>query len=466
MNGELHFSTIWETAELLRRKQLSAVELAEAYLQRIDQYNPSLNAYLTITANRALRQARQADQEISRGGWRGYLHGIPVALKDLFDTAGVRTTCGAGFFADRIPSENAFVVQKLENAGAVLLGKLNMHEIALGVTNVNPHYGACRNPWNTRLVTGGSSGGCGAALAAGLCLGSLGSDTGGSIRIPASLCGIVGFKPTRGRLSMRGVLPLSWNVDHAGPMARCVRDIALLMQATDDYDPQDAYSLPHESEDWLANLKADVRGWRVAVAEDDFYTSASHAEVMAGVNAAALVFEQLGAVVERVPFPGARQAAAANLLVVTSDAAAYHQERLQSSPEDFGEDVLRRLQSGAAYTSSEYARARHTQATLRRQFELFFETYDILLTPATPVTAPPIEGPDAVEQARLLTRFTAPFNLTGLPSLSLPCGFTASGLPLGLQITARPWADEKVLQAALAYEQSTGWHDRHPVGYN
>lgn len=465
MRGELQLLTIWETAELLRRKQLSAVELAEAYLQRVDAYNPALNAYLTVTADQALRTARQADEEIFLGNWRGGLHGIPVALKDLFDTAGVRTTCGARFFAERIPSESAFVVQKLESAGAVLLGKLNMHEIALGVTNVNPHYGACRNPWNTALVTGGSSGGSGAALAAGLCLASLGSDTGGSIRIPASLCGIVGFKPTRGRLSLRGVLPLSWNVDHAGPMARCVRDIALLMQAMDGYDPHDAYSLPHEAEDWLASLEAGVRGWRVAVAEDEFYLAATHAEVLAGVNAAALVFEQLGAIVERVPFPGARQAAAANLLVVTSDAAAYHQERMQTSPEDFGEDVLRRLQSGAAYTSSEYARARHIQATLRRQFELFFETYDILLTPSTPVPAPPIEGPDAVEQARLLTRFTAPFNLTGLPSISLPGGFTTTNLPFGLQITAGPWADRKVLRAAHAYEQSTAWHKRHPVGY-
>ncbi len=465
MNGELPFLTLWETANLLRQKQISARELVEAYLQRIETYNPGLNAFLTITADRALHLARQADQEIAAGKQRGHLHGMPLALKDLFDTAGVRTTAGAKFYRERVPAENAFVVQKLENAGVVLLGKLNMHEIALGVTNVNPHYGACRNPWNTRLVTGGSSGGSGAALAAGLCLGSLGSDTGGSIRIPASLCGVVGFKPTRGRLSLRGVLPLSWNVDHVGPMARSVRDIVLLMQAIDGYDSQDPYSLPHEAEDWLANLEAGVRGWRVAVADDEFYTSATHPEVLAGVNAAAVVFEQLGALVTRVPFPGARQAAAANLLVVTSDAAAYHQERLQTSPEDFGEDVLRRLQAGAAYTSSEYIRARHAQATLRRQFELFFESYDALLTPATPVPAPPIEGPDAVEQARLLTRFTAPFNLTGLPSISMPCGFTSGNLPFGLQITAAPWADRKVLQAAQAYEQATAWHTRHPEGY-
>lgn len=463
---DLHRLVIWEAADLLRQKQISPLELVEGYLRRIETHNPRLNAYLTVTAELALQSARKAEQEIMQGSWRGHLHGIPLALKDLFDTANVRTTGGTKFSAGYIPAENAAVVQKLEDAGAVLLGKLNMHEIALGVTNVNPHYGACRNPWNTSLITGGSSGGSGAALAAGLCLGSLGSDTGGSIRIPASLCGIAGLKPTRGRASLRGVLPLSWNMDHVGPMARCVRDVSLLMQAIDGYDSQDPYSLPHLSEDWLDGLDRGVRGWRIALADDEFYTSATHPEVLGAVQSAAQTFEQLGARVERAAFPDSRRAAAANMLMVTSDAAAFHQERMQSSPQDFGEDVLRRLQAGAAYTSSEYALARHTQAQLRRQFELFFEAYDVLLTPTTPVPAPPIEGPDAVEQARLLTRFTAPFNLTGLPSLSLPCGFTASGLPVGLQITARPWADRAVLQAAYAYEQASGWHRQQPAGFD
>jgi aspartyl-tRNA(Asn)/glutamyl-tRNA(Gln) amidotransferase subunit A len=293
-------------------------------------------------------------------------------------------------------------------------------------------------------------------------MGSLGSDTGGSIRIPASLCGVVGLKPTYGRTSLRGVFPLSWNLDHAGPMARRVRDAAILLQAIAGYDPEDPASVDAPADGYLDGIEAGVNGWRIALAGDEYFTRVDE-EVLEAVQAAARVFQDLGARVETVAFPNARDAAANNGLMVPCDGAAFHRERLERHPEGFGADVRQRLTAGAAVTSSEYALARRQQSVFRRQFESFFAGYDLLLTPATPAAAPPISGPDAVEQARRLTRFTAPFNQSGLPALSLPCGFTGAGLPVGLQIVGPPWAEARLLRAAHAYEQATEWHLRRPV---
>lgn len=453
--------TLSEAAGYIADGEISPVELTQAHLERILRVNPFLNSFITLMESSALKAAQQAEEALQGGKRLSPLHGIPVALKDLFETQGVRTTAGSKVLADYLPEEDAEVVRKLRNAGAVILGKLNMHEIALGVTNVNPHFGACHNPWDLDRITGGSSGGSAAALAAKLCLGALGSDTGGSIRIPSSLCGVVGLKPTYGRVSLRGVIPLSWNLDHVGPMARCVRDAALILGIIAGYDPADPYSTNVPVGDYLASLEDGVRGWRIALASDEFFARAD-GEVWEAVHEAARIFEGLGAQVNEVEVPGAREAARANGLMTPSDAAAFHRENLSSRPEDFGADVLKRLKTGAAYTSTEYILARRTQTLMRRQFEKFFEGYDILLTPATPVAAPLIEGPDAVEQARLLTRFTAPFNLTGLPALSLPCGFTQTGLPVGLQIVSRPWAENAILRAAYAFEQATDWHLRKP----
>jgi len=461
MSLELTALTLSEAAALVRQRELSPVELTRAHLERIEALNPVLNCFITITADAALQRARQAEDAIQRGEIWGPLHGLPVALKDLFETRGVRTTAGSKLFENFIPHTDAVVVEKLESAGAIILGKLNMHEIALGVTNTTSTFGACRNPWSLERVPGGSSGGSAAALAAGLCLGALGSDTGGSIRIPASLCGIVGLKPTYGRVSLRGVIPLSWNLDHAGPMSRNVLDVALLLGVIAGYDPQDPSSRLPPIKDDFNHIEGNVSDWRIALADDEHFNQAE-LEVRQIVHQAAGVFEQLGARVNRVEFPDARLAAQTNLLMVRSDAAAFHQQRLQEQPTDFGTDVLLRLQQGAAFTSTEYILARRTQTVLRRQFDEFFDQYDLLLTPTTPTAAPLIEGPDAIEQARTLTRFTSPFNLTGLPALSVPCGFTAMGLPVGLQIVGRPWAEAKLLSAAYAYEQATAWHLRKP----
>jgi aspartyl-tRNA(Asn)/glutamyl-tRNA(Gln) amidotransferase subunit A len=460
---ELTSLTIDKAARLLKAKEISPVELTLAHLERIEQIDEQLNSYLTITPELALQQARQAETEIQSGEYKGFLHGIPLALKDLYETQGIRTTAGSSFFADYIPDIDAVVVQKLKNSGAVILGKLNMHEIALGVTNENPHYGDCCNPWDLKRISGGSSGGNAAALAAGLCMGALGSDTGGSIRIPSALCGVVGFKPTYGRVSLRGVIPLSWNLDHAGPMARSVRDVAILLNAIAGFDPEDAWSVDVPMEDCLAESSTSLSNWRIALADDDYFTDTEivDTDVLQTVGNAAKVFEDLGAVVERVPFPNAWDAAMTNGLMTTVDASAFHHQRLSDNPQGFGLDVLKRLQTGVAYTSMEYSLARRMQTILRCKFNEFFNDYDLLLTPTTPITAPIRGSADAVEQARLLTRFTAPFNLTGLPALSVPCGWTSEKMPIGLQIVGKVWAESKVLLAGELYER--GRKVRFPV---
>lgn len=470
---ELHQLDLADAASRIQKKEISPLELTLAYADRIRVLEPMLNCFITPTLDTAVEQARQAEAEIRGGNYRGLLHGIPLAIKDLYETSGVRTTAGSRFFADNFPQEDARAIQKLKSAGAVFLGKLNMHEIALGVTNVNPHYGPCHNPWAPGRMSGGSSGGSAAAVAAGLCLGSLGSDTGGSIRIPASLCGVVGIKPTYGRVSLRGVIPLSWNLDHAGPLARSVRSAAILLQTIAGYDADDPAAVNVPVPDYLDSLEAGVRGWTIGLASDAYYAK-SDPQVWEVIQAAAAVFSQMGAHVIPMDIPETRQAARANGLMVQSDAAAFHQERLATQPDAFGADVLQRLQTGAALTSTEYILARRTQSEFRRRCELLFENIDILITPATPVTAPPIEGPDAIEQARRLTRFTAPFNLAGLPAISLPAGFSgeeSSGeqahsaqeeLPVGMQLVAPAWAEARLLCAAYAYEQATEWHIRWP----
>jgi aspartyl-tRNA(Asn)/glutamyl-tRNA(Gln) amidotransferase subunit A len=462
--SDLTHLTIAEAADLLARREIAAVELTEAHLRRIDAHDTHLNSFITVTSDHALTQARAADAELTRGVRRGPLHGIPLALKDLYDTAGIRTTAGSTFFADRIPDTDARAVTLLYQAGAVLLGKLNMHEWALGVTNINPHYGPSRNPWDPSRITGGSSGGAAAALAAGLCMGALGSDTGGSIRIPSSLCGIVGLKPTFGRVSLQGVIPLSWNLDHAGPMARTVTDAALLLQAIAGYDPDDPVSVALPVDNLLATLDAGVTGWRIALATDAHFGEADP-EVISAVRRAATVFEELGARVEAVDLSQGREAAQMNALMTTSDAAAFHRDRLRDHPHQFGADVLARMERGAQFTSTEYILARRFQSEWRRRLERLFEQFDLLLTPATPITAPVIEGLDSIEAARQLTRCTAPFNLAGLPALSLPCGLSAAGLPIGLQIVAAPWNEARVLRAGRAFENATQWHRQTPPGW-
>jgi aspartyl-tRNA(Asn)/glutamyl-tRNA(Gln) amidotransferase subunit A len=444
------FLTLDEALAGLASGDLTPHALVESCLRQIERLNPKLNAFITV-------QPAEIESQYSNGP----LFGIPLAIKDLYETAGVRTTAGSKFFENYIPLQDAFVIEKLKQAGAIILGKTNTHEIALGVTTDNPHYGACLNPWDTARTPGGSSGGSAVAVATGMALGALGTDTGGSIRIPASLCGIVGIKPTYGRVSLRGIIPLSWNLDHAGPLARTVKDAAIILQVIAKYDPQDPACMNMLGGDYLGHMLDGVKGRKIAFAVGE-YVEDCDPEVLQALQEARCVFKELGAVIHEVDVSFLREAALANGLMIAADGAAYHRERLAEHPDWFGADVRQRLEMGAAYTSSEYSLARRKQAELRRRCELLFESQHLLLLPTTPIPAPVFEGRDAVEEAKCLTRFTAPFNLTGLPAISLPCGFTKQGLPIGMQLVARHWAEAKILTAAYAYEQAMEWHKRVP----
>ena len=451
--------TITDALDLMGRGTITPQDLAEACFTQINRLNPKLNAYITVIPPKDSLDAQQAP--INTAALYRALRGIPIAIKDLIDVEGIRTTVGSKFFADNIADQDAFVVEKLRQSGALINGKTNTHEIALGITGNNPHYGTARNPWNTERIPGGSSSGSAIAVATGMALGALGTDTGGSIRIPASLCGVVGFKPTRGRVSTRGVFPLSWNLDHVGPLTKCVKDAAIMLQVISAYDAIDPSSIKMLTGDYLGHLVDDMEGRKIAIGSGEFIET-SDPEVLNAVRDTVKVFEAMGCKVEKVNVNWMRDAALANKTMTQSDGAAVHRDRLKEHPELFGDDIRRRLEDGANTTSTEYILARRTQAEVTKRCELFFESYDLLIIPTTPIAAPTIEGHDAVEQAGRLTRFTAPFNLTGLPALSIPCGFTSEGLPIGMQIVARAWADAKALNAGYAYEQVTEWHKHFP----
>ena len=442
--------TLSQQRDLINSKEISASDLADACYRQIERLNPTLNAFITVIP---------PEQHEPRNG---ILRDLPLAVKDLYNTKGVRTTGGSKFFADYVPSEDAYVVAKLRSAGAHIIGKTNTHEIALGVTNNNPHFGACKNPWDITRTPGGSSGGSAVAVATGMALAALGTDTGGSIRIPASLCGVVGLKPTYGRVSLRGVLPLSWNLDHAGPITKRVEDAALMLQVMGGYDAEDPASFKTLPGDFSSHMRDTIRDRKVAFAVGQFVEEVTHPEVLSAVRKAAEVLAEQGAIIEEVNVDFLREAALANALMTQADGAAFHRERLKEHPDWFGEDVRLRLETGARFTSSEYALARRTQAEVRRRCDILFEEYDVLVLPTTPIAAPVLEGENAIERARLLTRLTAPFNLTGLPALSVPCGFTSEELPIGLQIVSRAWNESGVLRIGFTYQEATDWHGKRP----
>ncbi len=459
---EPNFLSIREARNSLREQSLTADRLWMACQRQIERLNPQLKAFISVCAG---NQASSAREDLT-DGQSSSLSGIPIAVKDLFETRGIRTTAGSRFFKDYLPTEDAVAVQKIKASGAVIVGKTNTHEIALGVTTDNPHFGTCRNPWDKQRIPGGSSGGSAVAVSTGMALAALGTDTGGSIRIPASLCGVVGLKPTYGRVSLRGVFPLSWNLDHAGPLTRSVRDAALMLQVMAGYDPEDPACANRSVDDYLRDLDQGVRGRQILLAAGKYIEGADEV-VLRAIQEAARVFQQLGAEVQEVELDWLRDAAAANGIMTPADGAAYHRQRLAEHPDWFGADVRQRLEMGRDCTSSEYSQARRTQVEMRRRMERLFEKYDLVILPATPIPAPLIEGTDAVEQARRLTRFTAPFNLTGLPAVSVPCGYSPEGLPIGLQIVGGAWNEAGILQAAQAYEQQTDWHtSRPPLAYS
>ncbi len=448
----LSILSLSDQRDLVKSKEMTASDLALACYRQIERLNPTLNAFITVIP--------PDEGELLKSGSMP-LMGIPLAVKDLYDTKGIRTTGGSKFFADRIPDEDATVVSKLKKAGAQIVGKTNTHEIALGVTNNNPHFGACRNPWDITRISGGSSGGSAVAVATGMSMAALGTDTGGSIRIPAALCGVVGLKPSFGRVSLHGILPLSWNLDHAGPITRKVEDAALMLQIMGGYDELDPVSVKTLPGDYSSHLKDGVRDRKMALAVGSFIEEAD-AEVLEAVRKAARVLEAQGVKIVEVNVDFLKEAALANSLMTQADGAAFHRERLREHPDWFGADVRLRLETGAAFTSTDYILARRTQTEVKRKLELLFEEYDCLLMPTTPIAAPVLEGEDALERARQLTRFTAPFNLSGLPALTVPCGFTKENLPIGLQIISRMWNEAGALRTGYIYQQSTDWHTQKP----
>ncbi len=448
---DLLHAPIRAAAAALRRREVSATELTEAALARIAERNPLINAYITVTAEAARDAARRADGELRAGVDRGPLHGIPVGVKDLFDVAGVPTTAGSPLFQDRVPSEDATAVARLRAAGAVLTGKHNTHELAYGTTTINPYTGAARNPRDPARITGGSSGGSAAAVADGMCFGALGTDSGGSIRGPAALCGVVGLKSTYGRVSLAGVVPLSWSVDHAGPLARTVEDVALLLTAIAGHDPRDPASAAVPVPDFCAELGRGVQGLRLGLLRAPQSERAAP-EVRAAVERAARRLADAGAEVVEVEASLLAEADAISFTVMGAEAAAYHLERLRVQPDRFGADVFERLAAGAVLPAVDYVQAQRARSRLIAQVEAWFTRVDAVLLPAAARTAPEI-GPDAARQMRAYPSPRRPFNLTGHPAVSVPCGVDAHGLPIGLQVVGRYWDEATVLRVAAAWER-------------
>ena len=451
--------TLAALARAYREDSLSPVEVVRTLLGRIE--GDEINAFITVTAELALEEAERAEGELRAGTDRGPLHGIPVGLKDLVYTKEVRTTIASAFFQNYVPDHSATIAERLAEAGAVSIGKTNTHEFAYGPTGDRSFFGPTRNPHDMARITGGSSGGSGAAVAAGLVYGALGSDTGGSIRIPSALCGTVGMKPTFGRVSKHGVFPLSWSLDHVGPMTRTVEDNALMLDVLAGHDPLDPYSVDLPEENFARDLERDVRGAAVGV-PGAFYFEHLDAEVEGLVRAAAEVFASLGAEVREVEIPNLWETLHAQRLTLAAEAYAVHEERLKAEPERFDDQGLERLLDGKKLEAFRYANAQQRKLHSRREFGFVLQEVDVLLTPTVPIAAPEIEQRETTihgyEEAvySALTRLTGPTNLNGLPSLSVPCGLTASGLPVGLQLVGRPYDEATLYRFGHAYERTVG----------
>jgi aspartyl-tRNA(Asn)/glutamyl-tRNA(Gln) amidotransferase subunit A len=467
--SDLVWKSMTELARLIASKAASPVEVVQAHLDRIAARDGKLKCYITVLGDSALEAAKAAEAAVMSGNGVGPLHGVPVGLKDLYCTKGVKTTGGSKILADWVPSEDATVVSRLTAAGAIVLGKLNMHEFAYGPEGLNPHYGTPWNPWDaaTHRICGGSSSGSGAAVAAGLCPGALGSDTGGSIRIPASLCGVTGVKPTYGRVSRAGVLPLAWSLDHVGPMCRTAADCALMLGAMAGYDPRDPTTSVLPAPDYLAALTGQVKGLRIGVLRA-FYLESTDPAARALVEAAVKTLEGLGASAQDVNLELSKHAAGASYAVISPEAYAYHEGWIKTRPLDYGADVRQRLLVGAFVSGADYLKGQRVRALIRDEVDRALGKLDVLVCATTPMPAPAVGQNEVAIGAETqpvrpnLIRFTRPFNLTGHPAASVPCGFTSAGLPVGLQIIGRPFDEATVLRAADAYQRATDWHTRRP----
>lgn len=466
MNNELASKSIEELSPLLRDKQISPVELTNAVLKNVENYNEKINAYIQIEREKAIRSAKVAEKEISEGKYRGRLHGIPMALKDIIYFKDEKTTVGSKIHQDFIPDFDATVVSRLKQEGVIFSGKLNLHEYAWGATTTNPHFGACHNPWDLNKIPGGSSGGSGAAVAADMTIASLGTDTGGSIRIPASCCGIIGLKPTHGRISKFGCFPLAWSLDHIGPMTKTVSDAALLLEVLSGYDPKDPTSVDVPVINYTEMLSEDISGTVIGINEDYFFNKVDN-QVDVAVQKAILELEKLGAKIEIVKIPTLSLSEFGELVTITAEASAIHHDNLVKHPEKFGDDVRLLLEFGELISAVDYLKAQQVRRQLSNDFALAFKQVDVLITPTLPFLPPNI-GDNTVningEKFNFLDeviRFTGPGNLTGLPALSIPCGIS-EGLPIGLQIMGPAFKEENVLKVAYSIEKLNLLHGQKP----
>ncbi len=452
-----------DIAQQIAFKEVSPVEVTQAVLDRIARLNPQLNAFITVTGEQALAAARVAEDEIAAGAYRGLLHGVPIAIKDLFATNGVRTTAGAKIIGDWIPDFDATVVTKLNDAGAISVGKLNMHEYAFGVTSDNPHFGPVRNPWNLDCIPGGSSGGSGAATAAGLGYATLGSDTGGSIRIPAHFCGCVGFMPTYGRASLYGAVPLSWTLDHPGPLTRTVRDAAIVMQTISGFDPLDPATEDMPVPDMLEDIERGPRGLRVGVPKQYFWENLEP-DVEKLTRKALADLEAAGATLVEVDWAGPQRIIPAFAPLLFAEAAAYHADNWPSRKEDFGAGVAARLVFGQSVSATTYIAAVRVLADMRRGgADEALAGVDVLAIPTVPVAAPTIASTREFDSSARIAAFTLIFDFTGQPVISVPCGLTDANLPVGISFAARRWDEPSALWAARAYEQLRGDFPAPPI---
>jgi aspartyl-tRNA(Asn)/glutamyl-tRNA(Gln) amidotransferase subunit A len=449
--------TIARLAPLIRRKKISPVEVTRFLLDRIFTLQPVINAYLTVTADLALAQARKEEREISRGNYKGALHGIPISLKDLFHTRGIRTTAGSRVLKDFVPKDNAAAVDRLLDSGCIILGKTNLHEFAYGITNVNPHFGAVRNPWNPGRISGGSSGGSAASVVSAQAIASLGTDTGGSIRIPAAACGCVGLKPTFGRVPLQGVIPLSSSLDHAGALGRCVSDVALIYEHMSGAGRSLSTS----------KLRQGAKNLTIGVPRQYFFDRIQ-ADVRRAVLTAISDFERLGAAVREIDLEGMEETAPLASDITAAEALAYHDKWLKRKAAGYGRDVRSRLELSRSLTALQYLQAQGKRAAYTERLARTLASVTVLACPTLPVVAPELNRDVVVigrarrEVREALLSLTRPANLSGLPAISIPCGFSIDGLPIGLQLIGRRYDEETLLCAAYIYESATSWHRQFP----
>jgi len=452
---DLAYLSAAELAPLIESKQLSPLELTRHTLNRIDHIDPAINAYITPLHEIALNQASEAERDIMRGYYKGALHGIPFGVKDNFKTKGIRTTNGSKILADFIPDQTATALEKMLGAGGVMLGKQNTHEFAAGTTNINPFYGAVRNPWHTRYMSGGSSGGSAAALAAGLGTLAVGTDTVGSIRIPSAMCGTYGLKPTHGLISSNGKLPTAWSIDHPGPMARSAADLALMLNCMSGYDPNDPVSLHLYPENYTEGLHKGIAGMKIGI--PTYYLEELDSDVEMLFKKAMKTLQQLGAQVKEIDIPELSMSTFAGLATMGGEASAFHYEWLKNRAADYGADIRAFLQAGVLSSASQYAKAQQARRKLVESFDKAFKDVDVLVGSTIPITAPKFQE-NWVEQnlttVERVVPFTVPANLTGSPSLSVPMGLDSNELPAGMQLIGNHLSEKQLLQIAYAWEQT------------